>query len=385
MYKTISSRLTAQFNVDGSHLKRYLDRGSTIIKSFCEDLILHDQILVPTQDYLSACGLILILGENGFIELLENDKLKFIRTRSGFGFLSGKGPAEIGIFNDPDNQRPQDSPIEQSVSAGLSVIQGNIKNKKKLHELLVQNSVPIEWSTILKAVKKESIKDLKYTKTWKSKYESNNPNYILLPKHKDNKVNVQVMGSKLDPQNRISDALLALTQYNSDLFLADKFNCQNISPCYPIGDLLEIKKKRIEQVTGNTENLWVLFEVNGVPDLSQLVLSHKLTMSKLLKVVTNKNSMEFRKWFHDNQKLNEKELLCEYLKIIKQVPTIQNLPVKSLRFIVTTVLGFVPIAGQIAGVFDSFIIEKLFKGRSPRFFIDDITKVTGSIKLQQMH
>ena len=98
MFRTISSRLTAQFNVDGGHLQRYLDNKSIITKSFCEDLILHDQILVPTQDYLTACGLILIIGEKGFIELIERDKLKFIRTRRGFGFISGKGPSEIGNF-----------------------------------------------------------------------------------------------------------------------------------------------------------------------------------------------------------------------------------------------------------------------------------------------
>jgi len=157
MYRTVSSRLTALFNTDGGHLQRYIDRRTIITKSFCEDLILHDQILVPTQDYLTACGLILIIGEKGFIELLERDKLKFIRTRGGFGFISGKGPGEIGIFHDPSNQRPMDSPIEKSVDAGLSVIEDRIKDKKKLHEVIVQNSFSIKWTTILKAVKRESI------------------------------------------------------------------------------------------------------------------------------------------------------------------------------------------------------------------------------------
>lgn len=381
MYKTISSRLTAQFNVDGGHLQRYLDNKQIITKSFCEDLILHDQILIPTQDYLTACGLILIIGEKGFIELLEREKLKFVRTRWGFGFISGKGPAEIGIFGDPDKMRPMDSPIDQSVSAGLNVIEGNLKDKKKLHECIVQNSYSIEWSAILDAIKQESIRDLKYTKTWNSRYESNNPNYILLPKSQ--KVNVRVIGPKFDPQRNISDTLLALTQYNSDLFLANKFSCQDISPFYPMGDLLEIKNNRIINEIGHTENLWTLFEVNGVPDLSQFVLTQESNMSDLLKVATNKNATDFREWFHRNQELNEKEILREYLSVLKQVPTIQRFPLKSLRFIITTVTGFVPVLGQIAGVFDSFIIERIFKGRSPKFFIDDLTKATGSLKLQQ--
>ena len=381
MYKTISSRLTAQFNVDGGHLQQYLDKKQIITKSFCEDLILHDQIFIPTQDYLTACGLILIIGEKGFIELLERDRLKFIRTRSGFGFISGNGSAEIGIFRDPDDERPIDSSIEQSVSAGLSVISHNIKDKKKLHKCIVKNSIPIEWSEILKAIKKESIRDLKYTKTWSSIYESNNPSYILMPKSQ--KVNVRVIGPQFDPQRNISDTILALTQYNSDLFLANRFDCQNISPFYPIGDLLEIKNNRIVNETGHTENLWTLFEVNGVPDLSKFVLTQESNITNLLKVSMNKDASDFREWFHKNQELNEKELLREYLDVLKQIPAIQKLPLKSLRFIITNATGFVPILGQLVGLFDSFIIEKLFNGKSPKFFIDDLTKATGAFKLQQ--
>ena len=157
MYKTISSRLTALFNPDGGHLKRYIERKSTVTKSLCEDLLLHDQVLIPTQDYLTACGLILIVGEKGFIELLERGKLKFIRTRSGFGFISGKGPSEVAIFGDPRSQRPIDSPVEQSVSSGLEVIKNRIKEKEKLKKIIVENSFSVEWAEILKQVKKEAV------------------------------------------------------------------------------------------------------------------------------------------------------------------------------------------------------------------------------------
>ncbi len=112
MYKTVSSRLAAHFNNDGRHLQRYLERKPQIVQSLCEDLILHDQVLVRTQDYLTACGLILIIGEKGFIDLLERDKLKFIRTRGGWGLLSGKGPAEIGIVYATNSHHPSVAPID---------------------------------------------------------------------------------------------------------------------------------------------------------------------------------------------------------------------------------------------------------------------------------
>jgi len=381
MHKTVSSRLTAHFNVDGGHLKRYLSRKPVITKSFCEDLLLHDQVLVPTQDYLTACGLILTIGERGFIDLIDRDILKFIRTRGGFGFVSGKGTGEIRIFGDPSHQKPLDAPLEQSVEAGLRVIERRVKEKKKLLELIIQNSFSIEWSTILKAVKRESIQDLKYTKLWRSKYESNNPDFIVFPAR--DKIQVRVIGPGHDPKRNIADALLALTLYNSDLYLSEKFDSENTSPFYPVGDLLEIKKNRLFKSTAYSGNFWSLLEINGVPDLSQIDLAQESNLRDILNVATNKNAKDFRDWFHKNRELSEKEILREYLYVLKQIPWIQRLPSKALRFIVTLGFGFIPGLGQAISFFDSFIVDRLFRDKSPKFFIDDLTSVTGSLRLQQ--
>ncbi|MBA7607539.1 hypothetical protein ES703_14698 [subsurface metagenome] len=380
MYKTVSSRLTALFNPDGGHLKRYLERKSVITKSFCEDLILHDQVLVPTQDYLTACGLILIIGEKGFIELLERDKLKFIRTRRVFGFVRGKGPdGGLAIFKDPNNQRPQDSPLEQSVHAGLSVIKDRIKEKKRLHEIIVQSSFSIEWATILDAVRRESIQDLKQTELWNPEYEYDKPDILALPGMK--KMQARVIGPGHDPKRNIVDTLLALTLYNSDLYLAEKYKCQDTSPFYPVGDLLDIKEKRLLKSTGCSDKLWTLLEVNGVPDFSQIDLTQGLTLRAFLNVVTNKNAKDFRNWFHQNQELSEKEIVREYIGVLQRVPWIQRLPLKTLRFVVTSSAGLVPGLGQAISFFDSFIVDRLFSGRSPKFFIDDLTNIKGNLKL----
>ncbi len=240
MYKTLSTRLTALFNPDGGHLYRYLQRRPIITESLCEDLILHDQVLVPTQDFLTACGLILILGENNFIELLERDKLKFVRTRGIFGFVRGTGPdGGLAIFSDPNNQRPEDAPLEKSVNAGLKVIEERIKEKEKLHDTIVGNSFSIEWSAILESVRRESITDLKHTGLWKPAYEFTNPDLLALPGME--KMQVRVIGPGHDPRRNITDALLALVLYNSELYLAERFGCQNTSPFFPIGDLLDLQ------------------------------------------------------------------------------------------------------------------------------------------------
>ena len=158
MYRTLTSRLTAHFQVDGSHLDRYLGLQSTLKRSLLEDLVLHDQLLIPTPDFLTADGLILIFGEKGIIDLLESERIKFIRTRSAIGFVRGDGKdGGLAVFSDPDNKRPQDADVEESVVAGLSIIEGRLKEKEKLKKLITQNSINVESTEILEAVRKESI------------------------------------------------------------------------------------------------------------------------------------------------------------------------------------------------------------------------------------
>lgn len=379
MYSTISSRLTAHFNVDGNHLNRYLKRKRTIVKSFCEDLILHDQILIPTQDFLTVCGLVIILSESGLIKLLEMGKIKFIRTRHGFGFASGKGTAEIGIFSDPQNKRPLDAPLDKSINAGLNVIDNLLIQRNLLFENIINNTFEIDWSTILKSVKQESVKDLKYTKLWNTSYESGNPNYIKFPKQ--DRVTVRVIGVEADPYRRIDDALLLLTLYNSDIFLANKFNCQNISPYFPIGDLLTLKQKRINNEYALSEKLWYLLKINGVPDMSVLDFSEGDYLNSLIEICDKNNAASFRNWFHEKKDCTENEIVKEYIGFLKQIPWYSKLPVKVLRFIITTSTGFIPVLGQATSLFDSFVFEKLFKNESPKYFIDDLTNVTGSINI----
>lgn len=60
-FKILSGNLSAIFNLDGQHLERFLARKKIVLKSLFEELVLHNQILVPIQDYLTACGLTLLL------------------------------------------------------------------------------------------------------------------------------------------------------------------------------------------------------------------------------------------------------------------------------------------------------------------------------------
>ena len=378
MFKVLAGNLSAIFNLDGKHLGRYLQKKE-IISSIYEDLILHDQIFIPTQDYLTACGLILVLGERNFISLLEDKRIHFLRLSGAFGYGKGTGVGgTLLTFVDPNSKRPQDSSIEESIKVGLSVISTQITEKDKIIDLLIKESTPLEMSTVLDAVKSDTFRDLRATSLWKDNYNFPNKDLLALPGMED--MQVRVIRPGTNPKINPVDALLSLALFNIELYLSLKFDCNSSSTGSPLGDLIDIKLDRLVEQSVRSKNMWSLLEINNIPDLGKLDLKEEGNFKDLLKIIRSQNANEFRKWFHERKILDEREIFKEYVGLLSEVPAIQTLPSKAIRFCVGNGLGFVPVVGLAFSFIDTFLLEKFLKGKSPRYFIEDLKKFRGKIK-----
>ena len=383
MHKTLASRLSARFMVDGSHLDKYIQRKGEVQRSLLEDLVLHDQILIPTPDFLTADGLILIIGEKAVIDLLEQDRLRFIRTRSNLCYVRGSEKSgSLAVFGDPEKKKAQDSEIDESASAGLDVIDSLLKDRKKLESLLTQKSVDIPTSDILEAVREDAITDFRNSSTWSPRFEHVDQNTFLLPGIQ--KMGVRVIGMNADPLENPIDTLLSLVLYNSDLHLGNKLACTSISPSFPVGDVLRLKSLR---EVGSAEALWKLFEMNSVPDFSSVDLSDYEHFNSVHRVTVSKKAKSFREWFHSQESWEEGDIIREYISVLTDVPWTERLPSKALRFLVTTGLGLVPGIGQAAlaaSAIDAFAIDKVFSKASPKFFINDLRQLVKTKGLQKL-
>ncbi|CAB3768981.1 hypothetical protein [Paraburkholderia solisilvae] len=66
----------------------------------------------------------------------------------------------------------------------------------------------------------------------------------------------------------------------------------------------------------------------------------------------------------------DENLVRAYIREITSEPSIQGTVAKTLRYALTTALGFVnPVAGLVAGGADSFVVDKLFSGWRPNHFV----------------
>lgn len=194
---------------------------------------------------------------------------------------------------------------------------------------------------------------------------------------------VRVIGPGARPGEDPVDALLSLARYNIELHLSQVLSCTSTSSGSPLGDLLEIKARRITRGDVATANLWSFLEVNGIPDLGKLDFVGTPFFEDFLKLCSSRQADTFRGWFHENKELNEREILRQYLELLREVPLVERLPSKILRFAATSGLGIVPGLGEVASLLDTFVIDRMLKGRSPRFFMDDLRDFHGKIKLQK--
>src|ERR1041385_3482102 len=222
--KVLAGNLSATFNIDGQHLDRYLKRRNTVVATLCDQLLLHDQILIPTQDYFTAAGLVTIIGEKNLISLLEEEKVRFVRLRGFFGYARGTSvDGRLVAMNDPSGGKAVSAPIDQSIEIGLNEISGKLTERKKLAELLATRSTAIELAAAVDATHRSAYADLAQTALWKNEYVHENPELLALPGV--DQMGVRVIGPGIDVSKNVIDACLALGLVNIEHYLAKEFAC----------------------------------------------------------------------------------------------------------------------------------------------------------------
>lgn len=130
------------------------------------------------------------------------------------------------------------------------------------------------------------------------------------------------------------------------------------------------------------QNLTILFRVLDAPNVRQLYTRGLIAYKNLWEY--RAAATEFRAWLHnaveagsDDVRTHEK-LLKAYLQSVEQVSPINRLPLKTLRFLITNVPGFIPGVGSIISLglsaLDTYLLEHLVGGWRPKMFVDRLRR-----------
>ncbi len=379
MLKVLAGELSATFNLDGQHLDRYIARQQSIVSSLCDQLLLHDQILIPTQDYLTAAGLVHIIGEHNVLTLLDEERLSFVRLRGAFGYVRGAGEdGRLLTFISPTI--PNSMPIDQSIAAGLRVIDGKYKERNRLPKLLISRSPQIEMQAAVDATHVGTYADLSQTSLWKEEYRLPNPELLALPGAE--KMGVRVIDPNTDISNNVIDVCLALGLMNIELYLAKQFDCENVSTASPIGDCISLKLPRLTGEKAPFEKLWSFLDVAGIPEISGPLLADREEMAKFIKLTRSRDAAAFRQWFSEKSGLTDKDILKAYIDLLHETPWVQGKTGRTLRIAASLGLGAFGLGWLVdaaVGAVDSFVVDKVVRGKGAKFFLENLRSFSGRI------
>jgi hypothetical protein len=384
--RILAGDLSATWNIDGRHFDRYLERRVLVAQSLCDQLLLHDQILIPTQDYATLAGLVSIFGERNVLTLLGEERLAFVRLRGFFGYVRGEGTdGRLVAMVDPTYKLPNSAPIQQSIEAGLSLIRERTTEAQRLRNSAFACTTELELGTVVDTVHRDTYADLSQSSLWKPEYEFPHPDLLALPGME--KMQVRVIGPSIDVSNNVVDQCLALGLMNVELYLSNRFDCASSATGSPIDDCISLKLPRLIDHEPRSRELWNFLDYSSVPNIAEPLLAEPNDMAKFIKLTRGRDAQEFRRWFHENADLTEKDLVKSYIELLHETPHVQRAGGRSLRMAASlglSAVGLGLVSDAVMSAIDNFVIDKFVRKSGTKFFLEDFMKFSGKIKSKQL-
>jgi len=348
---------------------------------FIENILLYDEVYIPTQDFISLTILVGVLGERAVLNLLSANSLKFLRVNGAFCYIgNGGGIKTYEIASAPDGPRkPFCAPINEAISWALV----GLKEKPKdptLPKAVLNATIEIKADSLTKEIRHETYMDILSSTYLRNQFAIRNKNMDSLAGIGPKDVRIYGGPDADSWKGDEIDIVLRLAATNLELHLMDGAKCEDLTTSNPIGHVLKGKAERVlgEQAAG--EAFAILRKIASVPDIGEGVLTKQVDIKNLLRIKNSRDGGEFRKWFHSHCRGDTKSIAKEYVGLLAQMPKISSLPVRIIRFILTGLIGTIPGAGAFLGpavsAVDSFFLEQCLRGSLPKFFIENLKQIS---------
>lgn len=165
-----------------------------------------------------------------------------------------------------------------------------------------------------------------------------------------------------------------IQELNKSAVLAAKLNIENIKMDATINELMVRKTASAfgKSFHAGTDALIRIEQQKGFPDLGALFVDNVIGLDDILKIRDTFQGKIFRYWI---EKTNYDEQLMRQEIMNSVYSVLGSKCINPIRMLVCNLLGlagFIP--GVLASAFDGYIIDKIFKGWHPNFFLDDKLK-----------
>ena len=349
--------------------KKFLQNGKPRFQKFLDSLLLYDEVVIPTDDFLSVAALVGVLGPHPVLSLAESGSLQIVRVK---GFLSyvGNGGGLIGasVFRPGRGHLPVSASMDNALHEVLSGLDNvDAAMATRLTDAVVPLTIEKAASVEDKIIREEIYRDISQSETLRAVFD--NHDLSLLPGIEP--AGVRTFDAQAAPPDREDKIalLLRLAQSILEMQLASYSNCRDIASGNPVGQLLRAKQDAKSLHSGYLS----LQEIADIPQTVDWILAAPDGINRIIKMRETAAGRAFRKWMRETP---DGEIAKAYVSLLRSEPNTSSLPVRALRFLVASGWSAVePITGTIAGVIDGFVADNFLARRSPRFFIDQLGKL----------
>jgi len=354
-----------------------LQSAQDAISNLIHYLLLYDQIIIPTQDFMILVVLVNILGEKNLISLLEEGTVRFVRVRGSLAYAGSGGKVHglcafhITQTASGGSAHPYSRSLEDVLEWSLAFLP-SATNQQRLAALTLGASEELPIETIQGAIKAETESDILLSERL-GRYLS--PEEIRggkLPSLRGKEIRLFSTAKRYDEV----DFVLAVAHRNTGLYLAKQLQCEDSGSAVPMQELLAAKLDRA--VSDRPVEDWTSFrKLADIPDLGAGVVAGSLPVHRLLELRNSRGAQEFRVWFHEHCRVDIETTAKSYVRLVTSLPRVGTLPLKVLRFVLASAIGFWnPPLGVAASAADSFGLERLFSrgANQPKIFVDRVRR-----------
>lgn len=368
-----------------------LDRSR--LAGLVNNLLLYETVIIPTTDF-SILGLLLSwIGRDAFEEMLKCGALRFVRRPHQIGYVgAGHGLLAFGLKGSPEEpfnwqQESLFGTMDRSIELQLSnaPLCKNIANVTRLSPEVLARSESLEFEdgAFEREVVTETYKDIVGDQSFQ--------NFILThEKKKPRSIEIRRLGGMQANEMRFRgirpikdgvDLVLKVAEVNYELSMGARSGQIDLTTSSLSRILLPLKLKRMRVSTDLFRSITQLTDLQGIPDVGEGVASGFVPLKEVWAVRQSRSAQAFREWFRHTSAQSARDVERAFVESLKNPPWVASLKAKAVRFGVTTLAGIAsPLGGVLASGTDSFLLERLIGGYTPRMFFDDLKSLPGLIR-----
>jgi hypothetical protein len=377
----IDSRLHIRVDLDTSLKANSLFFADSRNRAhLAQQLLLYDRLLIPTYDFGIAPVLIGWMGLKTFKDALERHAFGFLRRQGLLGYAgNGNGVSTFEVRPGPGArwqwwQEALFGASPAAIELQLRTLCPSIGGKKRraLVQAILAETTPVSYDNdfFTKNVVEETYSDIVSNpelRDFVARSIPPAPTPIPLS-HLPGVGPDQLRVLNLDVLNDGIDLVLRVAEINMELVMSAQNSGVDIFASEGADRLLNAKLVRAGYNPADFQGFVRLLELNAIPDISAAVESGTLTLPEIWKLRKRRVAKHFRRWLRKAQVSDARELEKLYVKTLRKTRLTETLPLRVLRFGLTSALP--GAAGVAAGVADTFLVDRAFRGFSPKLFFD---------------